>query len=278
MLEDIKPYTKNLNILYVEDEADIREYLVPILEQLFNNVLIATNGEEGLDEYEDSHMEIDIVLTDISMPKLDGLEMAERIKEKKKDQHIIILSAHNDSEFLIKAIEVGVEYFVLKPIQYDKMFDVLKKTAKRIQDEIELEKHRIDKMIEDAKKATTLTINTLANSNPFPTIVVDEKLDIVSYNLEFFAMLNDIDEDLLIKLRDLDVNVDNFFAREEGFLYSDEIMNFKDKVLDFSELEPNKIKLISENNMVYYVKMKQLDRDELSNYYQICFIEENEYK
>lgn len=278
MLEDIKPFTKNLNILYVEDEEDIRTYLTPILEQLFNNVLVATNGEEGLDIYEESHMDIDLVLTDISMPKMDGLEMSSIIKNKKRDQHIIILSAHNDTEYLLKAIEVGVEYFILKPIQYDNMFDVLKKIAKRIQDELELDKHRIDKMLEDARKATTLIVNTVVNSNPFPAVIVNENLKVVSYNIEFFELLTGIPEDLLLKLRDLDVNIDEFFIKEEGFLYSDDMINFRDKLLDFSDLQPNKIKIISDNNMVCYVKMKQLDTEELKNYYQICFTEENEYK
>lgn len=278
MLEDIKPFTKSLNILYVEDEPDIRDYLAPILAQLFHNVIVAVDGIDGLDKYEDSHMEIDMILTDISMPKLDGLEMSKKIKSRKKDQHIIVLSAHNDTDYLIKAIEVGVEYFIQKPIQYANMFEIFKKTAKRILDEKELNKHRIDKMLEDAKKATTLIINTIVNSNPFASVIIDENSKVISYNLEFFHILNGIDEDLLLSLRNKEIKIDDIFAKEEGYLYSDDMISIKDKLLDFYDLEANKVKLISDNNMVCYVKIKKLDTEELSMYYQLCFIEENEYK
>jgi YesN/AraC family two-component response regulator len=274
MLEEIKPYTENLNVLYVEDEPDIRNYLLPILEQLFNNVIVAVDGEDGLDNYEESHIDIDIVITDISMPKMDGLAMSKEIKSRKKDAHIIVISAHNDFEYLIEAIEVGVEYFILKPIEYNKMFDIFKKTAQRIQDEKELNKHRIDKMLEDAKAAYTLLINTIANSNPFATVIIDDNMRVISYNLEFFELLNGVDEELLILLRDRDITVDQLFLKEEGFLYSDELMSFKDKLLDFSDLEPNKIKIVSKHDIICSVKIKKIDtEDEI--FYQLCFLEEN---
>jgi YesN/AraC family two-component response regulator len=278
MLEEIKPFTENLNILYVEDEKDIRDYLIPILKQLFNNVIVAVDGEDGLENYEECHIDVDIVLTDISMPKLDGLEMSKEIKSRKKDQHIIVLSAHNDAEYLLEAIEVGVEYFILKPIQYDKMFDVFKKTAKRINDEKELDKHRIDRMIEDAQKASTLLINTIANSSPFPTAIIDDDLMVVSYNIEFFELLNGVDEDILISLREKKIPLESIFAEDDGFLHSDEMMNFKDKLLDFSDLEPNKVKILSKHDIICNVKIKQVDTSDIGNYYQLCFIEESEYK
>jgi YesN/AraC family two-component response regulator len=278
MLEEIKPYTEHLNILYVEDEPDIRDYLIPILKQLFHNVIVAHDGLEGLETYEECHIDIDIVLTDISMPKMDGLEMSKEIKNRKKDQHIIVLSAHNDAEYLLEAIEVGVEYFILKPIQYDKMFDVFKKTAKRIMDEKELDKHRIDQMLEDAKKASTLLVNTIVNSNPFASVIIDEDLMVVSYNIEFFELLNGVDEELLISIRDKKVSLEDIFAKEDGFLFSDEMMNFKDKLLDFSDLEPNKVKIISKHDIICSVKIKQIDTDDMGRFYQLCFIEESEYK
>ena len=122
--------TKDISILYVEDEADVREQTKMIFDMLFKNVDTAFDGLDAWQKYQNTHY--DIVFTDISMPRMDGLELSRLIKEEDPMQKIVIVSAYNASDYLLQAIELGVEGFLLKPIAIDKMILVVKKLADSI--------------------------------------------------------------------------------------------------------------------------------------------------
>ena len=126
----MKQWTKELNILYVEDDAMSREQLEDILKLFFRSVAIAFDGEDGLEKYQ--LQDYDIVITDINMPRLNGLNLIKKIKEINPLQSIIITSAHNNSEYLMQAIELGVDGFIIKPIQMEQFNMVFTKVAKNI--------------------------------------------------------------------------------------------------------------------------------------------------
>ena len=121
---------QDINILYVEDEEDVREQTKMIFDMLFKNVDTAFDGLDAWQKYQNT--QYDIVFTDISMPRMDGLELSRCIKEKDPMQKIVIVSAYNASDYLLQAIELGVEGFLLKPIAIDKMVLVVKKLADSI--------------------------------------------------------------------------------------------------------------------------------------------------
>jgi len=122
--------TKEINILYVEDEEDVREQTKMIFSMLFKNADTAFDGLDAWEKYQNAHY--DIIFTDISMPRMDGLELSRLIKEENPMQKIVIVSAYNASDYLLKAIELGVDGFLLKPIAMDKMSLVVKKLADSI--------------------------------------------------------------------------------------------------------------------------------------------------
>ena len=111
----------DLTILYVEDNKDIKENTIVSLNLLNATIIGANNGKEGLDLFIENNSKIDIILTDISMPVMNGLEMIEEIKQIRSDIPILITTAHQEIPYLKKAIELGVTSYILKPIQVTKV-------------------------------------------------------------------------------------------------------------------------------------------------------------
>lgn len=115
--------TETPTLLYIEDEPGAREQLGRMIALKGYNVLTASNGHEGLELYRTHH--VDIVLTDIMMPVMNGLEMSREIRRQDPRAQIVVLTAYNHNEFLLDAIEIGITRFVLKPVKMDKLFDAL---------------------------------------------------------------------------------------------------------------------------------------------------------
>ena len=109
--------SENIKILYVEDEEKIRENTKRPLSYLSSELLLAKNGEEGLELYKEHSP--DIVVSDIKMPVMTGIDMVKEIKKINKEQAVIFTTAHSESGFFIEAIELQVDGYILKPIDYD---------------------------------------------------------------------------------------------------------------------------------------------------------------
>ncbi|AQW82315.1 response regulator transcription factor [Campylobacter pinnipediorum] len=108
---------QNLTILFVEDENETRKLMEDVLKYEFAKVIVAQNGDEGLKKFK--KYTPDIVVSDIAMPILDGLDMSKAIKEISPSTPIVLLSAYSEKEKLLKAIELGVDKYILKPIDMD---------------------------------------------------------------------------------------------------------------------------------------------------------------
>lgn len=112
---------KTLNVLYVEDDKDIREEMVEILELYFDNLDTATNGKEGLEKCKNSMPEL--VITDIQMPLMDGLTMSKEILAIDSNVKIILTTAFTEQSYLEEAQKFGITYYVNKPININKLFE-----------------------------------------------------------------------------------------------------------------------------------------------------------
>ena len=122
-------------VLLVEDEVDAREILQFYLETLFDEVTVATNGLEGYNNCKknyDNNILYDVIITDIKMPKKDGMEMIEDITKIIPEQKYIIVSAHKDEEYLFKSISLNVIAYFVKPLAVDNIMDMLKKVRNDI--------------------------------------------------------------------------------------------------------------------------------------------------
>jgi PAS domain S-box-containing protein len=130
-MDEVWGRLKDLNILYVEDSDDVREIFVYLLSggEPADNIIIAKNGKEGLEKFKQN--KIDLVITDINMPEMNGLEMAEKIREEDKEIPIITISAHDDRNFFIKSIEIGIDGYLIKPVDYEQLQKVLSRVIKK---------------------------------------------------------------------------------------------------------------------------------------------------
>lgn len=124
---------KNLSILFVEDYIPLQEKIASVLNDYFGYVQTASNGKDGLEEYENfkkkSGKFFDIVMTDYEMPMTNGITLIKEIKKENKDQVFIVISAHQNPEYLIEYINLGILHFVPKPIAPENMLTVLIKAS-----------------------------------------------------------------------------------------------------------------------------------------------------
>lgn len=123
-----KNLLKRLTILYVEDDESVRNELVSLLSNFFQNVFSAKDGKEGLELYEQRKDDIDVIIADINMPNLSGIEMV-KIRETDKDISILFATAYSDNEFLSEAIKLKVFEYITKPIDIRKLMTVLNELA-----------------------------------------------------------------------------------------------------------------------------------------------------
>jgi len=132
-------YLKSLAVLYVEDDDDTRSQFCQFLEPRVGALITAANGLEGVEAYFEHRP--DIVITDIQMPVMDGLEMAHAIRDMDKLVPIIILTAFDQRDYLMKAIDISVDRFVTKPVESARLYDTLLDCAERLRQNDEERKY-----------------------------------------------------------------------------------------------------------------------------------------
>lgn len=127
---DEEAYLRSLSVLYVEDDEFIRNSLSHIIKRDVRNLYLAADGQEGLELFKKHKPPI--VVTDVEMPALDGLEMTEEIKKIAPDTNVVITTGYSSEDFLMRAIDVGVDKFLVKPISISILRDTLRSLAKSI--------------------------------------------------------------------------------------------------------------------------------------------------
>jgi PAS domain S-box-containing protein len=144
-----------LSLLYVEDEPTARDVVCTFVRKIFPDIQLYTaeNGKEGLERFKD--LRPDIVVTDIIMPLMNGIEMARAIKAQNCTTQIIVTSAHSDMEYFIDSIEIGINRYVMKPIDRDKLITALETCVSTIMLERRVKEqqdfiHRLTRVVEQS--------------------------------------------------------------------------------------------------------------------------------
>lgn len=122
----------NISVLIAEDEEKLLKSMVEYLQLFFNNVYFAKDGIEALEIYQTKKP--DIIVADIHMPRLDGISMIEKIRQKDKKTKIIITTAHSDKEKLMQAIELHLVKYLVKPVQSSQLKEILLSLADELQE------------------------------------------------------------------------------------------------------------------------------------------------
>ena len=150
--------SKNLHVLYVEDDEGLRGATSQLFLNFFDTVDTAIDGQDGLEKYQayldKTNVPYDIVISDINMPHMDGIEMYKKIKAINYEQVIIFITAFNEISYLHSAIKLGVNAFLTKPIDVDQLKDVLYKTTQVVADRKLVQKH-----YQQIEEANILNIN-----------------------------------------------------------------------------------------------------------------------
>lgn len=157
---------KNITILYIEDEELIRKQAVEYLSLIYSTVLEAKDGEEALKIYHDTKP--DIIISDIEMPIMNGLEMAKAIRKLDKKIPIIITTAHTQSEYLLEALQLQLIKYIVKPVTTEKLKSALTIAYEYIEEE------KIESIIKFSKTKFYDSLNK--------TLIIDNSVVKLSYN------------------------------------------------------------------------------------------------
>ena len=149
-------YLKSLTLLYVEDEEDVLEQAIQFFSRFCGTLLTARNGAEGLEIFRAHHP--DIIITDILMPVMDGLTMAAEIRQLDLKVPIVMLTAFEQANYLMRSIEIGIDKYVTKPISVSQLLNSLLDCAHRLRVERQLQEseERFRQMFEDSPDALML--------------------------------------------------------------------------------------------------------------------------
>lgn len=132
----LEKYAKEISILFVEDDKGISKKMEILLYEIFSKIEVAFDGNEALEKYHNFYKTNneypDLIITDIRMPNMDGIEFIKHVYKENTNQKIIVLSAHNESDYLIELVNLGIYRFILKPMDYNNFFEIIYKVSKEI--------------------------------------------------------------------------------------------------------------------------------------------------
>ncbi len=133
--------SKDLRLLFVENDASTRELMLLILRDYFDTIITAKDGLEGLHRFYEGNL--DLIITDISMPQIDGIEMIQNIRENNPSMPIIVLSAYHDPLYILHTIRYNISGYIIKPAHRHQVQQEINKAVKLIRLENELEESRL---------------------------------------------------------------------------------------------------------------------------------------
>lgn len=193
----LKKYASECSVLYVEDDELIRSQTASFLGRFFPDVVLAEDGQIGLSKYKTRTF--DVVISDINMPNMNGIEMITAIKEIHYEQKIIVTSAHNDSQYLMSLINLNVAHFVLKPFNNKQFLYVLYKIAEELS--FDKEKIKLQEEIVSLSKRAQVIVDQVHVG-----IVVIKDNEVVMANKAFLE-IGEFDSYDTLKLEMPDIGV-----------------------------------------------------------------------
>ncbi|OCM00058.1 Phytochrome-like protein cph2 [Aliarcobacter thereius] len=215
---------KNITVLYAEDEKELRDITAGFLKSFTKAQYIASNGEEAFNLFLEHQDNIDLIITDINMPHLNGMDMIKKIKKINKKIPIIITTAFSNKEYLLEAINIGVDKYVLKPVDISKLIQAMNQS---------LNYHELKDLYTD-------NLTNLANKNKLLRDFNNTNSDLMALvDLDEFVATNDLfgeaigDKILILfsqKMRE-------FFSQSRFLLYRIESDKFAIVPKDYLEIE-----------------------------------------
>lgn len=248
-IRTVHDLTWDLNVLYVEDEPDIRNKTSDILSIFFKSIIIKENGQEGLEIFKNKN--IDIVITDIRMPVMDGLEMISEIRKIDSNVPIVITTAFGDQEYFIRSIDLKVDKYLIKPIDEERALDVLESIGRLMDDRKKARELELRQIQEKMNQLSEKIVAEITDSYTYPCIIFNEGN--IRYFNDAFCSLFEVDKmKKLLNHREFDIR----FDMREGYLHD---------LSGYDQHDPNNNRVsISKRNgrKIYRVNRKTVQLDE----------------
>lgn len=193
ILNELSLFAKNYSILIVEDQKELNDELVEICQLFFRQVDSALNGKEALVKFKNNPEHYDIVLSDITMPEMNGVSLSREIKSLNRTQNIIILSAHNEIQYLIELIDIGISQFIAKPFEEQELLFRLLKVCENIFYKKEYIKMVMnDKTQELDSQVVLKELEKITSSKKLVNLEnQSEKIEVKTKNSEIKTQIND---------------------------------------------------------------------------------------
>ncbi|MEM7180705.1 MAG: diguanylate cyclase [Spirochaetota bacterium] len=209
----------NLSLLYIEDDKLIQETSLRVLETIVEKVYPASDGEEGLELFQQNQP--DIILTDIDLPKMNGIAVAKKILASNKTIPVIFVTAYSDVAYLLEAIQIKVHGFIIKPLKVDYLYSLLTKITHEITLEREIQKN-------------TNRMQTLLNLEANMVLMADENKVYEANHafLEFFSCAS------LEEWQNSYTSISNIFLQKPGYICSESRLSWLEKLKQKQLLQP----------------------------------------
>ncbi|MDD2698987.1 MAG: diguanylate cyclase [Arcobacteraceae bacterium] len=207
---------KSIQVLYVEDELDIQKITADVLSSVCKKVVCANNGVEALELF-DADGDFDIIVTDINMPKMDGITLIKKIRERDNTFPITITTAHTEVHFLQESIDLGVNGYTLKPIDLKKL---MKTVAKVSEGRVLRKKLEIfnSELIQKVKEQTFELHSILDSQESLIAVSNIDGIHTINKRFLDFLGLNSLDD-----LKKEIGSICNIFIKEDGYYFSENL-------------------------------------------------------
>ncbi len=228
-MKKLQEAARGISVLYVEDNESLRKNAAKLLRKFFKNVYVGADGLEGLQLFKEYHPQL--VVTDIKMPKMDGITLSQKIKHIRPDSKLMFMSAFDDKEYLHEAIAVGAFRFLKKPVNVTELTEALL---------LAIEEFRHENQV---KLFYTQLKNIFNYQSSMVVMLNNEKPSIANQVfLDFFGV--ESVEDFVVKHK----NLGELCMPHDGFLYNKEGVDCYEK-------------LFGEQDRLHHVKMKNVKNE-----------------
>jgi diguanylate cyclase (GGDEF)-like protein len=268
-----KEILQNIKVLYVEDEVEVRNFTAKTIQAIVKELVVAENGVDGVEKFK-QNPDIDLIVTDINMSKMGGLEMCEAIQEINPNIPIVITSAHNDPDFLKKAIDIGVDAYAMKPVDLYQLLDCMIKAMEPIflRKQLEQLNLSLESKVEEGIKKIKLILDAQDNM-----VIVTNGITISHVNKRFLDFFNKRSLEEYLQSNQC---IYTSFKKEANFFHQ-EMINGDESWIESIQKLPEIQRVVKLTNQegedrVFTVKIHQYDQDE--TYYVISLTDITQIK
>jgi DNA-binding response OmpR family regulator len=210
-MKTIENYKKTINIMYIEDDTLATSKLKNILEKYYNKVIIASNGEDAFEKMK-NEPKIDLIISDINMPKMDGLQFLEELRKINPYIPFVFVTARDEPDKMLRAIQLDINNYILKPINLQNLLSILDKIVEKLYKEY---------LTQEKNSHIQLNKDLFWNKNNKTLIFENETIKLTKKELMFIEILM-AEENMIHRVEDIICTLWN-----DDFSEKDYISNLK---------------------------------------------------